>query len=157
MPARRRPEPWPVGLAAALCFMIGTSVGFWRLASANPDALVVENTQEAEQRYDERVRAARRAEALGWAVGVETTLRPGAAALRVAMRDSAGRVLLPERVTLRRERPAEGGLDAEVALVAEGSGFAGEIALPRPGRWVLRVRAEREGEVAERSVAVWAP
>jgi nitrogen fixation protein FixH len=155
--ARRRIEPWPLGLAAALCFMIGTSIGFWRVARANPDPLVVESAETAGRSYSERVRAARRTEALGWTLGLTAEVEPGRAVVHVAVRDAAGRVLVPERITLRRERPAEGGLDAEVPLAAASEGFAGEVALPRPGRWHLAVRVEREGETAERSFVVWAP
>jgi nitrogen fixation protein FixH len=159
MRARRRAavEPWPLALAAALCFMIGTSLGFWRVARAHPDALVVEDAEGAARGVDEALLAARRAEALGWEIELQATPRPGATDVRVSVRDAAGRPLALERVTLRRERPAEGGLDAEVALGAGAGAWSGEMALPRPGRWHLRVRAERGADVAERSFALWAP
>jgi nitrogen fixation protein FixH len=146
-----------VALAAGLCFMVGASLGFLRLAAAHPDALVVEDAYAAERAFSERVRAARRAEALGWRIELEAAPRPGAASVHVRVRDGAGQPLTAERVTLRRERPAEGGLDAEVALAEHDGGWSGEIELSRPGRWLLVVRAEHAGEAAERSFAWFAP
>jgi nitrogen fixation protein FixH len=157
MPASRRREPWPVALAAGLCFMIGASLGFWRLASAHPDALVVDDAYAAGRAFSERVRAARRTEALGWRIALDATPGGGGAAVRVRVTDSSERPVAAERVTLRRERPAEGGLDADLALTAGPDGWRGEIGLPRPGRWLLVVRAELAGEAVERSFALFAP
>jgi nitrogen fixation protein FixH len=150
-------EPWPLVLAALLASMIGTSVGFWRGAARHPDPLVVDDADAAARRYSERVRAARRAESLGWSIDLVARPNATGAVLRVALRDGEGQPLAAERVTVRRERPAEGGLDAEVALEAGSEGWSGGIALPRPGRWRLVVRAERDDEVAERSFALFAP
>jgi nitrogen fixation protein FixH len=158
MPAEpRRREPWPVILAALLVAMMGASIGFWRLATRHPDALVATGAREADHFVPEALRAARRADALGWAIDLAAEPRPGAAALRVALRDAHGAPLAAERVLVRRERPAEGGLDAEQPLARAGADWSGTIALPRAGRWLLVVRAERGEEAAERSFAFWAP
>lgn len=158
MPAdRRRREPWPIALAAALCFMIGASIGFWRLATSHPDPLVVDDAYAAGRAYSERVRAARRTEALGWAIDLVAHPEPGRAALRVEVVDGDGAPLAADRVTVRRERPAEGGLDADVELAGADGRWTGVVALPRPGRWHLVVRAERDGAVAERTFALFAP
>jgi nitrogen fixation protein FixH len=150
--AQRR-EPWPVALAALLLFMIGGSLGFLRVATSHPDPVVA---QEASRELPEPVRAARRAAQLGWQIALEAAPHDaGTAGVRVALRDALGAPLAADRVTLRRERPAEGGLDGEVALVADGAEWTGAIALPRTGRWRLIVRAERGGEAAERSFALW--
>lgn len=40
MVEKKRLEPWPIALAAALAFMIGVSVTFYFIASANPDPVI---------------------------------------------------------------------------------------------------------------------
>jgi hypothetical protein len=153
MKAERRREPWPIFLAALLLFMMGAALGFLRLASAHPDPLV---GRDGARELPEPLRAARRADELGWTFALETLPRPGGAGVRVALRDATGASLPADRVTVRRERPAEGGLDAEVPLAAEGGFWTGAVELPRSGRWHLVVRAERGAEAAERRFAVWA-
>lgn len=147
---RRRLEPWPLGLAALLLSMISASLTFLGVATRHPDPLVVEDAYGAGLRYSERLRAERRAENLGWQIALEATPQGDGARVRVRARDAEGRPLAGARVSLRRERPAEGGLDAEAALRPDGEGFAGVIALPRPGRWHLIARVDRDGERAER-------
>lgn len=154
---RRRREPWPIIVAALLLFMVGGSVGFLRVALRHPDPLVVTDANGAKHDYPEPVRAARRAAALGWQITLEAAPRPGAADVRVALSDDRGRPLHVDRVLLRRERPAEGGLDGETVLRAEEDRWSGAIELPRAGRWRLVVRAERDDEAAERSFALWMP
>ncbi len=154
---RRRREPWPIAVAALLLFMIGGSVGFLRVALRHPDPLVVTDANGAKLDYPETVRAARRAAELGWQITLEATPHPGAADVRVALSDERGRPIRADRVLLRRERPAEGGLDDEAVLHAENDRWSGAIELPRAGRWTLVVRAEFDGEAAERSFALWMP
>ena len=156
-PAPRRREPWPLALAALLAAMMGTSVGFYRVASRSADALVVEDAFAAERQESDRLRAERRAESLGWQIGLALELHAGGARVIAELRDAEGRPLEADRVSLLRERPAEGGLDATIALERIGAGFAGDVPLPRAGRWHFVVHAERNGERAERSFAVWAP
>lgn len=154
---RSRFEPWPLALAGLLAAMVGTGVGFWRLAKANPDALVVADAYRAGIAYGIDQHAIARARALGWQLDVRT--RPAAAGVRVAvtLRDAAGRAVEDARVALRRERPAEGGLDVDVPLVRDAGTWRGEVELPRPGRWRLVARAERGDEALERAVAVFRP
>jgi nitrogen fixation protein FixH len=154
-PARR--PGWPIALAALLLAMVGASLGFYRVASRNPDALVVDDAYEAGRHESERLRAERHTEALGWRIELASEPRPDGVHVVVALRDAAGAPLAAERVSLRRERPAEGGLDADFALAGTAGGFAGDVPLPRPGRWHLVVRAERGGDVAERGFALWMP
>jgi nitrogen fixation protein FixH len=159
MPGRsgRRREPWPVVLAAALSFMVGTSFGFYRLASSHPDPLVVADAYSAGRAYSDRVRAERRADALGWRVALSAAPRDGRAAVHVTVRDGDQRPVQLDRVTLLRERPTQGGFDRQVPLTAGANGWDGTVSLPLPGRWMLVVHAERGDEMAERSFAVWNP
>lgn len=158
MSARPGAGPWPWILAGLLAFMVTSSFAFLRVALSHPDPLVVADAYSAGREYNERVRAARRGEALGWQVSLAADLRGAEAGVRVAVRDADGKPVEVDRVVLARVRPAEGGLDAELDLAPAGSGdFTGRVALPREGRWHLRVRAERGDDAVERTFAVWAP
>jgi len=153
----KRREPWPIALAALLVAMIGTATGFYRVAARNPDALVVADAFAAERNVSERLRAERRADALGWDIALAVDLRSGGAHVEARLHDRSGAPVAADRVSLLRERPAEGGLDESIPLAADGTRFTGDVALPRPGRWQLVVRAERGADTAERTFAVWAP
>lgn len=153
---RRRLEPWPFVLMAMLAAMIGAGTAFYRIADHHRDA-VIADAYQASLHYNEVVRAAERARALGWRLELDTELHADGARAIATLRDAKGAALSAERMTLRRERPAEGGYDQEFALVRSGEGYAGQIALPRHGRWQLVASAEREGERIERRVALWLP
>ncbi len=152
---RRRFEPWPWAIAGALVFMIGTSLVFLRISIAHPDALVVHDSYASEPGVAERLRALGRAEAKGWRLAVSAARAEGDVAVVATLQDGDGRTLQPERVVVTRARPAEGGLDTELTLSQEGDVFRGRVPLPRPGRWLLTVRAELDGDVVERSLVVW--
>ena len=154
--ARRKPELWPLALMALLAAMMGTGVAFYQIAQHHPDPVIADSYQTG-LHYSEGVRAAARARALGWELDVRTEVQADGAHAIATLRDAAGVALRAERVTLRRERPAEGGYDEEFPLARSGEGFAGEVALPRRGRWQLVAQAERDGERIERRVAVWLP
>ena len=153
---RKTPELWPLALMAMLAAMMGTGTAFYRVAERNPDA-VIADAYQASLHYGDVVRAAERARALGWQLELNTELRADGARAAVTLRDATGASLDAERVTLRRERPAEGGYDEEFALAREGESWAGQIALPRRGRWHLVARAERDGERIERRVELRLP
>ena len=153
---RRTPEPWPLALMALLAAMIGTGVAFYRIAQQHPDA-VIADAYKTGLHYGEGVRAAGRARALGWQLDVQTEIESDGARAVATLRDAAGAPLSAERVTLRRERPAEGGFDAEFAMARSGEGYTGQVSLPLRGRWQLVAVAEREGERIERRVSVWLP
>jgi len=118
---------------------------------------VIADAYQASLHYSEVIRAADRARALGWQLELNTELQADGAHAIATLRDATGAPLSAERVTLRRERPAEGGYDEEFALARSGEGWAGQIALPRQGRWQLVARAERDGERIERRIALWRP
>ena len=155
-PRRKTPELWPLALMSMLAAMMGTGTAFYRIAERTPDA-VIAYAYQASLHYSDAVRAAERARALGWQLELNTELRADGAHATVTLRDATGASLDAERVTLRRERPAEGGYDEEFALAREGESWAGQIALPRRGRWHLVARAERDGERIERRVALRLP
>jgi nitrogen fixation protein FixH len=157
MPTDRRFEPWPFAVAGLLAAMIAGSLAFAVVASRNPDPPVVTDSWSAGRAYSENVRAARRIEALGWRVDLATAPAPGGVDVRVGLHDAAGQPLAPGRVEVRRERPAEGGLDAGFELRRAEAGFAGHVPLPRPGRWRLVVRVEAGEEAVEQVFGVAAP
>lgn len=153
----RRVEPWPVALAGALAFMIATSLSFLFVSLRHPDPVVAADTYAAEPLLAHDLRARERAVALGFALEVATRAVAGGVEVDAALLDATGGAVVADRVLARRERPAEGGLDAEVALVRAGDRYRGVVPLPRSGRWRLSVRAEREGVVVERSLALRGP
>ena len=153
---RRLPELWPLGLMALLAAMMGVGVAFYQISKRFPDA-VIGDAYQTGLHYSEGIRAADRARALGWQLDVRTEVQADGARAVATLRDASGAPLRAERVTLRRERPAEGGLDEELAMVSSGEDYTGAVALPRRGRWQLVALAEREGERIERRVPVWMP
>jgi nitrogen fixation protein FixH len=144
-PPGRRFEPWPFGLALLLLAGIGASLAFFAVASANPDAEVVDDAYRAGLQVNEALREQRRAEELGFRMELGARPAPGGVALQVAVTDADGAPAAIERVVVRRERPAEGGFDADFELGRHGEGFAGRIPLPRHGRWRLVAIAEVGG------------
>jgi len=153
---RRRREPWPVAIAGLLAGMgLVLSALLW-LSIRYGDALVVEDAFAAGLRVNDELSARARTDALGWRVDLAAT--PVAEGVRVQVRllDGLGRALPAESVVVRRVRPAEGGFDADQVLQRSGDGFEGVLALPRPGRWRLGVRALHAGETvrAEYSLEV---
>jgi nitrogen fixation protein FixH len=150
-------EPWPFAVIGLLASMIAGSLAFAVTASRHPDPLVVDDAWRAGRAYSEHVRAARRADVLGWRVDLAAAPAPGGVDVRVELFDAEAAPLAPERVEVRRERPAEGGLDASFELRRGDTSVAGHVPLPRPGRWRLVVRAEARGEVVERVFGVNAP
>lgn len=154
---RRGIEPWPYVLAGALALMISISVAFLWVSIAHPDAVLVHDAWAVEPEVAAALRARGRAEAQRWDLAVRTRPEADGVAVEAELRDAEGRSLLAERVLVLRERPAEGGLDAEVTLMRDGDVFKGHVSLPLPGRWQLVVRAEREGALAERRVTLRGP
>ena len=92
------------------------------------------------------LRAARRAEERGLRLDVTARDAEGGVEVRVRVSDRAGGSRPAEGVVVRRERPAEGGYDAEFELEPDGGGFRGHVPLPRPGRWRLVATASVDGE-----------
>ncbi len=154
MDAERRFEPWPFALAAALLTMMAIAVAFYAVAAANPDALVVDDAYAAGLAWNAGVRERERAEALGVELGLAVAPAEGGVAVHVTLAGAGGAPVSAERVTVRRERPAEGGLDADFELVPAGSGWRTELPLPRPGRWRLAVTAWVEGLPVRRAFRV---
>lgn len=134
-------EPWPVILAAGLLCMIAISLAFYGIARSHPDALVANDAYEAGLRYNALLSQRRAAEQRGLDIRLEAELADGAARLRARVVDRSG-VVKARSVVVRRERPAEGGYDADFPLAAGDGGFVGEVPLPRVGRWRLVVTAE---------------
>jgi nitrogen fixation protein FixH len=151
----RRVEPWPVALAAGLAAMIGVCLAFLWVAVRHPDPLVVEDTWRADPARSAELRERRRAEALGLDLRLEARPAGDGLRVRVTVLGPDGNRVPAQEVVVRRERPAEGGLDAEFALRAEGDAFVGSLPVPRPGRWRLAVTATVGGRPVRRHFAVF--
>lgn len=148
------PGPWPWIVVGLLAAMVTSSLLFLRVAVTNPDALVVTDARTAGRRYHEAVRAERRGESLGWKIDLHATTGNGGADVRVHVRDADGVPVQAQRVSVRRERPAEGGLDETLDLLRAGDAWNGRVELPREGRWHLHVRIEAGDEAVERAFAL---
>lgn len=145
-------EPWPLAVAGLLLAMIGSALAFWGIAASNPVTLVAKDPFAAGLAYNDRVAERRRAEALGLELALETAPAEGGVAVRVRVTREGAAAAGVERVRLRRERPTQGGLDAELPLEPAGAGvFRGRVPLPRPGAWRLVVVATVEGTELRRA------
>jgi nitrogen fixation protein FixH len=154
---RRSSGPWPWIVGGLLLFMVSSSLAFLGIALSHPDALVVDDARRASREEHPELAASRRADAQGWRFALTADVQGQVADVRVSIHDSSGAEPELDAVSVRRIRPAEGGLDLETPLVRGAEGFRAEVQLPRPGRWHLRVSAEHEGESLERTFAVWRP
>jgi nitrogen fixation protein FixH len=132
--------------------MIGTSMGFLRVALRHPDPVVSADVFQANLQVAADARAAALGREQGLALDVRTEATPGGVVVNAQLRGAGGGAIDADRWSLRRERPAEGGLDADFALGGDGAAL---VPLPRPGRWEIAVRAERGDAAAEQRVAVW--
>jgi nitrogen fixation protein FixH len=148
---------WPLALGAALALMISASLALLAIAAAHPDAPVVPDAWSAERALHAEIRQERRARERGLALALDTEPEAGGVRVRARLLDARGHAVPAQRVVVRRERPAEGGLDADFALDADGDAHRGAIPLPRSGRWVLVARAVAGDAVAERRLAWFAP
>lgn len=153
----RRFEPWPWVVVGLLGSMVASSLAFYAVARSHPDPLVVADAYEAGRRYNALAREEDEAAARGWTLDVATRPAGEGIRIRVAVVDRRETPLPVDRVLVRRERPAEGGLDRAFRLEPGPDGYEGTIPLPRHGRWRLVVRAERDGRAVQHRVPVWRP
>jgi nitrogen fixation protein FixH len=151
---RRRREPWPFALAGALGAMVVVLGAFLGIAITHPDSVLVEDSFAASARYDAAVRASDRAAASGSSLDLALEPTAGGVRARLTLRDAGGAAIAVERVRVRRERPAEAGLDAEIEATRDGDGWTALVPLPRPGRWVVEAHAERGDEALIRRIPV---
>jgi nitrogen fixation protein FixH len=134
--------------------MAGVLASFLGVAISHPDPLLVKDAYAASGRYDGALRAAQRAAALG--LHLELTAQPAPGGARVAARllDADGQALAAERVSLQRERAAQGGYDAVFEATPGADGWTAFVALPLAGRWIVEARAEHAGETVVQRLAV---
>ena len=151
---RRFAEPWPFLVAALLAAMIGTSMGFYRIAKRFPDPVVTGDPFQAGIAYADAARAAAKARAAGWSLAVETLPVEGGVQVDASLRDAAGHALATDALRVTRTRPAETGFDAAFEPEA---GAGARIPLPRAGRWELQVEARRGDARLEERIPVWMP
>lgn len=157
MGAERHLGAGPFVLAAILAAMVSVLFGVYWLATSYPVELVADDPYEAGLRYNERIAARQRADALGLDVALETTRTAGGARVRITVSSSHGPLPSDLRVAVRRERPTASGYDEEYALAVDGDAFAGDIPLPLPGRWHLVAIVASGDARGERRFAMEAP
>jgi len=144
-------EPWPWIVGATLVSTIAVSLAFAWVAHRHPDALVVDDAYVAGLAWNAQQRAHAVAEQAGWELRLRAEEAAGGLDVRVSAFDASGARLDGARLGLRRERPSEGGYDADIALDADG---AARVPLPRAGRWHLVATAERDGALLQRRYRV---
>jgi nitrogen fixation protein FixH len=153
--APRAALAWPAGIAAVLCLLLSTSLALAWLAHAYPDPLVVSDAWQAERVLEADMRAFERARELGLALELSSSAGTGVVHVRARVTDRSGEPQRAARMSVRRERPAEGGLDAEIALAEGSEAWTGTIPIPRSGRWRLVARAwTSSGALLEQSLAL---
>lgn len=150
----RRAEPWPFLVAGLLAAMIGTSMGFYRIATRFPDPVVTGDPFQAGIAYADAARAAAKAREAGWSLAIEALPADGGVRVDASLRDAAGRPLGADSLYVTRTRPAESGFDARFEP-ADGAPLW--IPLPRAGRWELHVEAQRGEARLEERIPVWMP
>lgn len=148
-PGPRRFEPWPWLLAGLLAAMIGSSLCLFAIASSHPDGLVGD-AWEAGLAYNAEIAAQRAAEEQGIDIDLESV--PTAEGAQVAVRLEGAPA---DRVVVERIRPAETGWDRSYLLHADSGTWRGDVPLPRPGRWRLRVRADFGSTWLQREIDLW--
>ncbi len=153
---------WPIGVGAVLALTMGVNFWIMRIAGSDPSVVVEADYYQKAVDYDAELAQARRNLALGWRL--EPTLAPVGpdhrAAVRVALRDSAGAPLTGASVRVQGFSIARSATVVAATLRPDADGYAGELPVAHLGRWELRVTATRGGErftAVERLDAVPAP
>lgn len=149
---RRRREPWPLAIAGLLLAMAGVLAAFLCISIVHPDPVLVGDAYAASGRYDEALRAAGRAAALGLRLELTSTPAPGGARVTLRLLDADARPVAADRMLVQRERPNQGGLDASIEATPDADGWTAFVALPLAGRWIVEARAERGGAMVVRRI-----
>ena len=141
---RRAMRRWMVFIGAFFAFefvLWGTAI---YVVHDDPSHAVVEDYDKKALAWDEHRIAQAASDALGWSARV--ALAP-AGGLRVALADRDGAPVAGARVTAEVFHRARAGRAVKLDLAETEPGtYAGAVAVDRPGRWVVRLVAERGGD-----------
>jgi nitrogen fixation protein FixH len=112
--------------------------------------------------YNRVLAAASQEEALGWQASVAFRRAEPAGSrgeLVLDLRNHEGQPLDGARLAIELVRPLEALAPLPVAMMPTGAGvYTGEIdALPRPGRWDVRIAAMRDGETVHLVRRIFVP
>lgn len=152
-PAVERRDRWiPWAFVGFFCGLAALEGGFVMLARESFSGLVTDHAYATGLAYND-ILATRTAEnALGWSIKVK--LEPGApeamgGRLRLTLADRAGRPLTGVAVKATAERMSRFPQILSVDFRPDGPGEqVSAFAPPLAGRWFIRVRVERDGQVA---------
>ena len=142
-------EPWPWVLALMVVTMMGISISLWVVAASNPDALVGD-AWETGLAFNDEFASRQAAAAQGATLEASSVATREGARVRAQISGAS-----PQRVTVERIRPAEAGWDSEIPLRLLDGAWTADVALPQPGRWRFRVRADFAETHLERVIDVW--
>jgi nitrogen fixation protein FixH len=132
-------------LAAFFGVVIVVNVYMARLASGTFSGVVVTNSYEASQHYNQWLDEAAREKALGWKVSV-ARLADGRVSVRIA---GNGTTPVPAKGVLSGEawHPLGRVADRAVSFIAQTDGSYRSFDPLPDGRWKLRMRLEGDGHI----------
>jgi len=151
----RRPGWWyPYIFVAVFGVVIAVNATMVWFAGTTFSGLSTERAYDKGVAYNQALEAARRQEALGWAV--ETLIEPvpdgSGVVIAQTYRDRDGRPVPGLRVRVHLSRPVAQGNERDIVLGVSGPGaHAAIVALPLPGLWDLQAVAEGEDGISYQS------
>ncbi|MBM3566917.1 MAG: FixH family protein [Alphaproteobacteria bacterium] len=157
---KRKDGWWYPWIFVAMFGVVAAANGalIW-FARASFSGLSSEGAYDKGLNYNRALEGAARQEKLGWRAKVAfMPVSSGASVIEARFEDKDGRPLEGLEAEALIRRPAEAGLDQRLALVPQGGGvFRAEIALPKPGQWIVRVHAFRDRDVFQTETRIVAP
>jgi nitrogen fixation protein FixH len=144
---------WGTGVALVYVLFAGSTLGFVTFALNNPVELVSADYYERSLEHDQRVEAEGHARALG--ARLQVTIRPGAAALDVAIPPEAAPAA-SGRIILYRPSDAQADRTIPLSLDADGRQSVAIASLSR-GRWLVRIEWESDGRAYAHEQALVLP
>jgi nitrogen fixation protein FixH len=144
-PTGGRPYLWLIAgfavmILTANATMVTIALSSWRgLDTDEPYIQGLNYNQELEERAAQA--------ALGWQLGVTAEQTgPRTLSLAVVPVDGEGRLLSGAAVDGMLVRPTQEGADVPVRLDPAGGRYAGELVVPMPGIWDLKLTVAHQGE-----------
>ncbi len=141
---------WPLVIAGLLTLHAAGMVTYAVIASSNPSYAVEKDYYPKALHWDDKRAQDAVNAALGWTatVAARPGEQPGRAALTITLTDRHGRPVTGAAVHLEAFHMADSNhvLDAELGEASPGS-YAAELPMGRDGKWEIRLRARRGGDL----------
>jgi nitrogen fixation protein FixH len=152
-PAPRRSRFIPWLFVAGFAVVIAVNGALVYFAESSFSGLETEHPYERGLQYNQTLEAAAAQAKLGWRADIALAdAGDGKRSLEVSFADGKDRPLDGLQVQAYLVRPSNAGMDVTIALSPRGNGrYAGEVTLPAPGQWDVRVVARDETNSWQRS------